>query len=135
MVDVQDTPSSELEVAPEGLGVGWVTQVDPFHASARVTLGPELLCVSPTATQAMVEVQDTPRSPLEIAPGGLGVGWVTQVDPFHASARVTRSPNLFDDAPTAMHAEALVQERAIRMPFGAVGLGVLTIDHPDAARS
>jgi hypothetical protein len=33
--EVQETPDSEVLLAPLGVGVDWTDQLDPFHASAR----------------------------------------------------------------------------------------------------
>src|SRR5690348_667164 len=89
LADVQDTPESTLNVAPAGLGVCWIVQLDPFHASASVTSLPAELMENPTAVQAVAVVQDTPLKKLPCDPDGLGVGTTDQVVPSHASARVT----------------------------------------------
>ena len=41
-LEVHDTALSVLLVAPTGFGVVWIVQPSPFHASASVTLVPEL---------------------------------------------------------------------------------------------
>jgi hypothetical protein len=85
---VQDTPLRNPNCDPDGLGMGWITQLVPFHRSARLTPVPELLIENPTASQAEGEAQPTPNSRLTCAPAGLGVGCVIHRDPFHRSARV-----------------------------------------------
>jgi hypothetical protein len=72
--------------------VGWIDQVVPFQASARVPS--ELVTELPTAVQAVGEMHDTPERELDVAPVGLGVDWIDQVVPFQASARVTVVPAL-----------------------------------------
>jgi hypothetical protein len=85
---VQDTPLRNPNCDPDGLGMGWITQLVPFHRSARLTPVPELLIENPTASQAEGEAQPTPNSRLNCAPAGLGIGCVIHRDPFHRSARV-----------------------------------------------
>ena len=46
----------------------------------------------PTASQADRDTQDTPNKALHAAPGGLGIGWIRHVLPFHRSASVTPAP-------------------------------------------
>ena len=77
-----------------GSGVVSMDHDVPFHFSARMTVTPELLRYSPTAVQALAEVQDTPPRALPCAPEGLGVAWTDHEVPFHASARVTSIPEL-----------------------------------------
>jgi hypothetical protein len=48
--------------------------------------------VVPTASQADGDAQDTPNKTLHAAPGGLGIGWMRHVLPFHCSASVTPAP-------------------------------------------
>src|SRR6266581_3193258 len=108
--EAHDTPFRTLTCAPAGWGVRWIRQVVPFHRSASVTGTPELFTKTPTAVQAEGEAHDTPFRKLPRAPAGLGVRWIRQVVPFHRSARVTRTPEPVVDTPTAMQAEAVVQE-------------------------
>jgi len=43
---------------------------------------------------AEAEVHDTPDSPLDVAPLGVGVDWMAQVVPFQFSASVWLAPAL-----------------------------------------
>jgi hypothetical protein len=45
-----------------------------------------LIVVAPTAVQAAAAEQDTARNSLPVDPAGLGVAWMCQLVPFHASA-------------------------------------------------
>jgi hypothetical protein len=121
---VQDTPLRNPNCAPDGLGVGWIAQLVPFHRSARLTPVPELLISNPTVSQAEGEAQSTPNRALACAPVGLGVGCVTHLDPFHRSARV---PEL--DPPVETQTEDEGQATAKRAPPPARGLGVGWIIH------
>jgi hypothetical protein len=89
--DVHDTAPKPLPAAPVWLGVGWILQDLPFHASANVT-SPELLSLLPTTVHALEEKQDTPDRMSEVAPAGLGVGWILHALPFHASTSVNALP-------------------------------------------
>jgi hypothetical protein len=116
---VQDTPLRNPNCDPDGLGVGWITQLVPFHRSARLTPVPELLISNPTASQAEDEAQSTPNRTLACAPAGLGVGCVTHRAPFHRSARV---PEL--DPPIDTQTEDEGQATPKRTPPPDTGLGV-----------
>jgi hypothetical protein len=48
--------------------------------------------VTPTASQADGDTQDTPNRVLIAVPGGLGVGRIRHEVPFHRSARVALTP-------------------------------------------
>src|SRR5215475_827427 len=87
--DVHATPPRSLTAFPGRLGVGWMRQVWPSHRSARVPPGvlPGGSMLPPTAVHADGEVHDTAVSH-HPPPGGLGVGWMRQVLPFHRSASV-----------------------------------------------
>jgi len=79
-----DTPPKLLPWDPEGLGVGWIRQVVPFHRSARVTKVPAPSVVWPTAVHDAGDVHETPEKP----PGGrVGVGRMRHRVPFHRAAR------------------------------------------------
>ena len=107
---VQDTPSSWLTVLAV-LGVLWMAQLDPFQTSASVAeLGP--VNESPTASQSVAEVQETPPSSLFAAPLTLGVVWMVQELPFQPSARVCVVPPLVD-CPTASHDDADLHETSL----------------------
>ncbi len=65
----------------------------------------------PTAVHAVVDTQDTPERVPFAGPGGLVVGWIAQLVPFHPSASVALLP-----APTAAHAAAAAQDTLDRPP-------------------
>src|SRR5215471_10989495 len=116
-VDVQDTPFSSPPPWG-GLGVPWMAQRVPFHCSARVlALGVKGL-EAPAAMHVVVDVQATPlRKPLPW--GGFGVAWIDHRVPFHRSASGP-APEL----PTAVHADAEVQDTPFRPPpWDRLGVG------------
>jgi hypothetical protein len=53
---------------------------------------PDRLKVTPTASHADGDVQDTPFKALAAAPAGLGAGWMRHRLPSHRSASVTPAP-------------------------------------------
>jgi hypothetical protein len=61
----------------------------PFQTSVSVKLRPALSTKSPTALQSVEVGHETPRSSLPLASGGLGVGWIAQVEPSHRTANVS----------------------------------------------
>jgi hypothetical protein len=102
---VHDTPL-RLSSTPVGFGVETTCHLTPFHRSANVTGNdePGLGDVCPTAKQERVVGQDTANKKLALTPGGLGVVWIRQVDPFHRSASVRAVPELLKYSPTAKQA-------------------------------
>jgi hypothetical protein len=72
------------------------------------------------AVHAEAEVHDTPLRPLDLVPLGVGVGWTAQVVPFHRSASIMELPLLAMEKPTAVQAEADVQDTATKFPDDAV---------------
>jgi hypothetical protein len=117
VADVQDTPTSSPPPR-RGLGVAWMVHLLPFHPSARVfALGVKGL-EAPVAMHVVVDVQATPlRKPLPW--GGLGAAWIDQRVPFHRSA--SGPP---PDPPTAVHADAEVQDTPFRAPpLDRLGVG------------
>jgi len=109
-------------------------QVWPFHRCARVSEVPRLLLVLPTAMHAERDRQDAAFRLPPAAPGGLGVGWMLQVLPFHRSASVSGDGWLTTfwwlgvKRPTAMHAVAEVQANPVNPdglppPPGSLGVG------------
>src|SRR6516165_8971272 len=87
--EVQATPlRPALPPVGAGLTVGTIRQVWPSHRSASVPVGlPGGVRRPPTAVHADGEVHDTaPRD--HPPPGGLGVGVMRHVVPFHRSASV-----------------------------------------------
>src|SRR5215467_162156 len=107
--EVQATPlKPALPPVGAGLKVGTIRHVRPSHRSASVPSDSPVpgLNSLPTAMQDDRDVQATLFRSLTPRPGGLGVGWMLQVRPFHRSARVA-SPGPAACArrpPTAVHA-------------------------------
>jgi hypothetical protein len=103
---------------PAGVGVGRSDQLAPFHCAPRV---PAL--EFPVAVHADTDAQDTlSSSPPPCA--GLGVAWMLHLVPFHRSARVLAVEVKGSVAPTAVHADADVQDTPLRKPAPRFGLGV-----------
>jgi len=67
---------------------------------------------SPTATQALRDVQDTPRSKVWVEPGGCGLGWILHVVPFQRSTSVA----VAGPHPTAVQASPDVHDTAASAP-------------------
>ena len=126
---VQDTPSRALALGGgAGLGVAWIAQRMPFHRSASVNSLPAVLSQLPAAVQAFAEVQDTPGSGAKNAnPAGVGVGWICQRVPFHASARGKTVWALLMEYPVAVQASAEVHDTPASAAFLLGGLGVAWI--------
>src|SRR5689334_14464728 len=106
-----------------------MVHVEPFHRCARVSGAPRRLLVFPTAMQADRDTQDTALRLLAAAPGGSGMCWTRQVEPFHRSARVAREALLSPSAPvnpTARQSMPEVQatpiSRLVPLP-GSRGVG------------
>jgi hypothetical protein len=69
--EMHDTPDRTLW--PATVGVGWMAQVVPFHRSTNAIVKLPSLYEYPTATHALVEVQETPRKEDTVWPLGLGM--------------------------------------------------------------
>src|SRR2546429_9848110 len=78
-----------------------MAQLLPFQRSASVTRAP-LLLESPTATQAVVDTQDTRCRPLPGVALGFCVVRIAQAPACQRSARVTSRPEPLRYQPTAM---------------------------------
>ena len=99
---LQDTAASPVPADRPGFGTAWIRQFVPFHRSASDTVmlvPPEaprpravLIVVAPTAVHAAAAEHDTARNSLPVDPAGLGVAWMRQRVPFHASASSTEAP-------------------------------------------
>jgi hypothetical protein len=109
--------------APAGVGVGRMRHLVPFQATARV---PAL--EFPTAMHADADVQDTPFRPPPPC-RGLGVVWIRHRAPSHRSARVVALGVKAFAAPTAVHADADVQDTPLKNPRPCGGLGVVWMVH------
>lgn len=96
--DEQDT-AVRVPLAPLKSGPVEAVQDLPFHRSMRM---PEPLGKSsPTATQAVVERQETPFRTPTVVPAGSGVVIRVQLVPFHTSANGAHSELVVCTAPTA----------------------------------
>jgi hypothetical protein len=120
LADVHETPASWLLAAPLTLAVDWMDQLLPFHTSASVVVV-EPVVDSPTASQALADVQETPLSELLVAPLGLGVDWMDQLLPFHTSASVC-VVELGVAWPTASQKLADVHEMVLSRPPPGSGM-------------
>jgi hypothetical protein len=121
--EVQETSSSRTPFAPLGVGTLWGVQLEPFQDSASGDPSPEVLSYQPTATQVLAEVQETPPSPLDFAPLGVGTLWSVQLSAAaplgdaHASAR-----------PASARANAKARRRAHWPPAPRMGLVRVRVD-------
>jgi hypothetical protein len=126
----QATADRLLDGDPAGLGVGWICQLLPFHRSASVSCAPDPTTNCPTAVHAEPDGHDTPLKALAAAPGGFGVDSTVHTPPLRRSASVTPSPDSLTCKPTAVHADAVGQDTALKKPFPARGFGLGVTDHP-----
>src|SRR5947209_15883725 len=69
--------------------------------SASVAKVPTVVLYVPTAVHTLVDEHETPKSTEYGDPVGFGVGWMAQVLPSHASARVANGPEF--EYETAVH--------------------------------
>src|SRR5215467_1713893 len=137
VAEVQATPlRAALGPAGAGLTVGTIRHVRPSHRSASVPSDWPVAGLNslPTAMQDDREVQATLVRSLTPSPGGLAVGWMLQVWPFHRSARVV-SPGPVVSArrpPTAVHADGEVHDTESRNhpPPGGSGVGRMRQPRP-----
>jgi hypothetical protein len=97
------------------LGVDWIAQVEPFHRSARVKVLPVLVLKLPTDVHMVDDEHETAVCCADVDVPGLGVDWIVQMVPFHASARVAVLPPDGVQPPTATHAVELVHETPARL--------------------
>jgi hypothetical protein len=96
--DGQDTLENEADLPLVGLGVGWIAQLVPFHRSASVAPRPRCGLEPPTAMQTRCDGQDTLARNVDLAPTGLGVGWIAQPEVLAAAALINHSANTPDPA-------------------------------------
>jgi hypothetical protein len=129
--ETQDTPTRW--VYRSGLGLGTADQAVPSHISATVVLlvgvgwGGVNICSEPTATQKLVETQDTPLRSFSFGSGeGLGLGTTDQVVPSHISTRVPGPGKLV--LPTATQKLVERQDTPLRRLAPVPGLGLGTTD-------
>src|SRR5580700_9597165 len=102
---VQDTPFTSLTTSWAGLGMSWMAQRVPFHASAS-GCAPVAVAKAPAAVHLVADRQETALSSLPADPAGLGMRWMAQVVPFHASARLVVVPAALVEKPVPVHAVA-----------------------------
>src|SRR5215510_6304558 len=107
-------------------GVGCMRHLPPLHRSARIR-HPEPVRLRPTAVHTVRAGQATPVKEISWPPPGLGVAWTCQVRPFHRSASVLARVRF----PTAVQAEAEVQDTPMKPALGPAGAGLTvgTIRH------
>ena len=94
---MHDTPSSTVNGALIGLGLGRVDQLVPFHFAVVVWTplserSNAELVARPTAMQLFLELHDTARNWLLVAPG-FGLARMTHFLPVHRSTRVMDAPD------------------------------------------
>jgi len=78
----------------------------------------------PAAMHDDADAQLTPNRAVTAAPAGLGVAWMFHRVPFHRSARVVAVGVNGLAAPTAVHADADVQDTPNRAPpLAGLGMG------------
>ncbi len=82
---VHDTCRSSETVAPEGLGVAWLSHSLPFQANARVETVPEALVDEPTPMHVVELTQEEPDRDVCAAPLTAASAWT----PIVVSARVS----------------------------------------------
>jgi hypothetical protein len=122
---VHATAVKRPPAAPVGMGAACRCQRVPSHRSEKIPAGlPELLKMVPAAMHDAPDVQLTPDRAAAAAPAGLGVAWMLHRVPFHRSARVVAPRALGWAAPTAVHADADVQDTPNRAPpLAGLGMG------------
>jgi hypothetical protein len=122
--EVHATLLKKLPGAPVGIGTVCRCQRAPSHRSEKSPTGkPELLNAVPAAMHDDAVVQLTPNRAAAGAPAGTGVAWMLHRVPFHRSARGVEPGANGLAAPTAVHADADVQDTPKRAPPLA-GLGI-----------
>ena len=117
MAETHETAFNLVDVAPETVDGAWVSQREPFQASASGRKVPPLLYV-PTASQESAAVQEMPFSPANDPPAGTGTGRITHDVPFQTSEN-----RPFLSLPTARQASAAGQATAASTPWPADGAG------------
>ncbi len=106
------------------MGVRWIVHRRPFQRAASVVAG-LLVLNEPTAMHSLADGQDTLENEADVRFGGLGVGWITHLVPFHRSATVLPRPPRCAEPPTAMQTLRDGQDTLDRnVDFARAGLGV-----------
>lgn len=112
---------------PLGSGADRIVHAAPFHTSTNGAVVNSDSAASPTATQAVGAVQETPSKLLSFAPGPGGVDVIVQRTPFQDSASGTCVPlqtNELHDSPTATQAVEELHETPDSEPnFGLAAFG------------
>lgn len=122
LADEQETAFTAALAAPGGVvGVGRIDQVLPFHFSAS---GP--VRDDPTAVHEVADGQDTlPRLGWSVVASEVGFGWIDHSVPFQRSTSDPVAPPLARYCPTAVQADAELQETPANVASMAVaGIGV-----------
>jgi hypothetical protein len=80
LLEVHDTPESAPPPSESGgIGVLSIDHVAPFQCSTSgMRLSVEITFATPTATQSLVDVHDTPDRKVLAGRGGSGTGWIDQ---------------------------------------------------------
>jgi hypothetical protein len=123
--EMHATPVKRLPGAPVGIGAVCRCQRAPSHRSEKIPTGaPEVLKVVPAAMHDDPDAQLTASKAALAAPAGLGVAWMLHRVPFHRSARVVELGAKGLAAPTAVHADADVQDTPKSAPpLAGLGMG------------
>jgi hypothetical protein len=124
--EVHDTPSSTERVAPAGLGTVWIDQEVPSHRSMNIVSTPDAK-LRPTAKHAVADGHEIPSTSTEVAPLGVGMVWIVQAEPSHRSAHRRPAPATVYE-PTAVHADAELQDTARRIAAPVVGVADVCTD-------
>jgi hypothetical protein len=114
---------------PPLLGLRVTDQARPSQDSTKVSsIVPSLLAeYSPTATQSVELMHDTPARPLPKLPLPAAES-IDQTVPFQDSIRLPGGPP-FESVPTAMQLAELVQDTLLRLLASNPGLGLEMDDH------
>jgi hypothetical protein len=108
-----ETAANPLLVAPAGCGLPCTDHAVPFQNSVSGTVRDRRFVNEPTATQDDAPVHETPLSPANDPPVGVGTDTTAQDDPSHDSAngQFRKLLSLYD--PTATQFMASAQETAL----------------------
>jgi hypothetical protein len=119
------TPAKKLPTNPAGIGAACRCQRVPSHRSEKSLTGaPALLKAVPAAIHDDPDVHVTPNRAAPATPAGSGVARMLHRVPFHRSARVLAVGTNGLAAPTAVHADADVQDTPVRAPpLAGLGMG------------
>jgi len=127
---VQAIEENPLNVAPGGLGLATTVQEVPSQCSTSVRWISGIVKNSPTATQLVALVHETPVNWLRCAPGEFGLATMLQLLPFHCSTKVRPIPDPGMKRPTATQRVEPAHDTSNNSVDAAVaGFGLATIVH------